>query len=38
MGGRRKSNKIQKREKPLLVRTSFDCRVCGFKNGIQIKM
>lgn len=38
MGGRRKANKIQKRDKPLAVKTIFDCRLCGFKNCVNVKM
>lgn len=38
MGGRRKSVKIQKKEKPVLVKTIFDCPKCGYKNCVLIKV
>ena len=38
MGGRRKSTKIQKKEKPITIRTIFDCAICGYKNCIFVKM
>ncbi|KAM3135410.1 Transcription elongation factor 1 [Paramecium bursaria] len=38
MGGRRKSTKIQKKEKPITIRTIFDCAICGYKNCIFVKI
>ncbi|CAD8050670.1 unnamed protein product [Paramecium sonneborni] len=38
MGGRRKSNKIQKREKMQTIRTIFDCALCGYKNCVIVKI
>ncbi|CAD8149015.1 unnamed protein product [Paramecium pentaurelia] len=38
MGGRRKSNRMPKKEKAQAIKTIFDCALCGYKNCVIVKI
>ncbi|CAD8048233.1 unnamed protein product [Paramecium sonneborni] len=38
MGGRRKSNRMPKKEKIQTIKTIFDCALCGYKNCVIVKI
>ncbi|CAD8141703.1 unnamed protein product [Paramecium octaurelia] len=38
MGGRRKSNRMPKKEKVQAIKTIFDCALCGYKNCVIVKI